>query len=892
MKKIYTAIILILAFPICHAFAYGDENTVTGASSAKILSEDLISHGVNSVADALYGKLPGLFVMQTSSGPKFYIRGQQTLTDNGIIILVDGFERPIDNLRPEEVESVSVLRDAAAVALYGFRGVNGILSIKTKRSRTKGLKVGAGYEHYMTSAFRIPEMASAYDYANAVNMARANDGLPVYYGEAALSAFKDGSDPELYPNVDWIDASLRDFGHADRVFADFEGGGKRLNYYVMVNLHDERGLIDKNLVKSTSYPVQFVKSRANIRTNMDVQITPLTTMKLNVAGMIAATNKPHGTDASSLMKTLYTLPSAAFPIKFKDGSWGGDYYWKASNPIANITATGYDQTNVWNLMSDVEVRQNLNDWTEGLSAKVRLGYDAFAEFKEDRYTGFQYNGDMGNKAGDLKFSRYLNYQYRRTNLTASVDYDRTFGLHHCNFSLGYAFQNHSSSWQNNTFFRHNLSLVMHYDYDSRYFADVLLVGSGSNRSVINGKYAFSPTVALAWMISNEQALKGTAVNEMKLRLSAGILHNDYFPYPDMTNQNFASGAGSSYIYGNNTQVWGQREGRLPLAHPQLERASKFNIGYDIGVFNALSFSVDGYYQIRDRIIVSSDDKVSDILGVEAPFDNKGRMDSYGADISLGYKTRFDGGFFSAKAMASYAKNIVHEMNEADYLYHTARKTGHAKDQFMGWEVAGFYKDGQDILDSPLSSFGTVKPGDLKYKDQNSDNVIDDNDRIAIGYDNVVPKWYFSLDLAAEFYGVGIQALFQGAACYTAYLSVPGVYQPIVNNWNISEHYLQNVWTPENTAAKYPRLSTGSPSNNHRQNSLWLQDASFLKLRQLSVYYNFPERWMDKIKIDNLRLFLSGYNLFSIDKIKIMDPEGVNTDMPANRVFTAGLSVTF
>lgn len=891
-NKIYSAILLLALFPVSRASAYGDGTVVEGGSSAEILSEELIAGGVNSIADALYGKLPGLFAMQTSSGTKFYIRGQQTLSDNGIIVLVDGFERPADNLRPEEIESVTVLRDAAAVALYGFRGVNGVLSIKTKRSRTEGLKVDAGYEHYTATPFRIPEMAAAYDYALALNSARAGDGLSPYYDEAALNAFRDGSDPGRYPDVDWMEESLRDFSHADRVFAGFEGGGKKLDYYVMLNLHDERGLVDRDLVKTSPYPVQFVGNKASVRTNIDVRITPNTEMKLNVAGMIAATNKPHGVDESSLMKTLYMLPSAAFPVKTDDGSWGGDYFWKDANPVANITATGYDRTNVWNLMSDVELRQDLKGWTPGLSAKVRMGYDIYAEFKEDRYTGFQYNTDMGNKAGDLKFGRYLNWQYRRTNLTASVDYDRTFGDHNCSFSLGYAFQNHSSSWQNNTFFRHNLSLTMHYAYASKYFADVILVGSGSNRSAINGNYAFSPTLALAWLVSGESALKDTAVDNMKLRLSAGILHNDWFPDMDMLNRNFAAGAGGSYIYGNNTQVWGLKEGRLAMSDPKLERAAKFNIGWDLGLWNVLDFSIDGYYQIRDRIVVSSDQIVSDVLGVDAPYTNDGRMDSFGTDISLSCRLPFKNGSFSAKAMASYADNVVYEMNESDFLYETARRTGLSKDQFMGWEAVGFYKDEADIESSPVATFGTVRPGDLKYKDQNGDRIIDENDRIAIGYNNVVPQWYFSLDLGVEFHGVGLRALFQGAAGYTAYLSVPGVYRPIVDNANISMHYLQNVWTPSTPDAKYPRLTTLSSSNNYRHNSVWLQDASFIKLRQLELYYDICGKWMEKTGIDRLKVFLSGFNLFSLDKIRIMDPEGVNVGMPADKVFTVGLSVTF
>lgn len=323
-------------------FGIVQTSNLSTAAVSSISGKRLQEAPVRSMADALYGRLLGLNGKQTTTGANFTIRGLQTITDNGIIVLVDGLERPIDMIRPEEVESVSILKDAAAIALYGYRGINGVVNIKTKRGTVSGLQVNASYEHIFTTPFRLPKQANAYDYATALNTARLNDGLSPYYNAYEVEAFRTGDQPFLYPDVDWKKLALREHGNIDIYHLDFNGGGEKMKFFAMFNLQNDNGLLNNSAANVNDYSTQFKNHKANIRTNLDISLGRNTKLELGLLGVLGATNRPHGISQSNLMSTLYRLPSAAFPVKTEDGIWGGDTSWGGINPIAQIQATGYD----------------------------------------------------------------------------------------------------------------------------------------------------------------------------------------------------------------------------------------------------------------------------------------------------------------------------------------------------------------------------------------------------------------------------------------------------------------------------------------------------------------------------------------------------------------------
>lgn len=894
-------------------FGIVQTSNLSTAAVSSISGKRLQEAPVRSMADALYGRLLGLNGKQTTTGANFTIRGLQTITDNGIIVLVDGLERPIDMIRPEEVESVSILKDAAAIALYGYRGINGVVNIKTKRGTVSGLQVNASYEHIFTTPFRLPKQADAYDYATALNTARLNDGLSPYYNAYEVEAFRTGDQPFLYPDVDWKKLALREHGNIDIYHLDFNGGGEKMKFFAMFNLQNDNGLLNNSAANVNDYSTQFKNHKANIRTNLDISLGRNTKLELGLLGVLGATNRPHGISQSNLMSTLYRLPSAAFPVKTEDGIWGGDTSWGGINPIAQIQATGYDQTSYCTLLADAKITQGLEMVLKGLSTSVRIGFDNYAEYMETRQTGFEYNRDRlvfneqgspietirgensGNKAGDLSFNRYLNYQWRRTNLIATLDYAGHAKKHRYNASLIYSFQNLSSSGQNNTFYRHNLSTYLHYDYSGHYMVDFVLVGSGSNRSCNVEKYALSPTLSLGWILSEEAFFnKAEWIDFLKMRISAGILHNDYVPSNDLTHQNFASGSGS-FVYGTgNTQVWGVREGFLPTRDPKLERAFKYNFGVDASFWNSLSLTFDAYWQRRDRIFVSESARVSSVLGVQPAYVNAGKVDSYGAEVGVAYEQNWGDWRFHTGGTFSFCRNEIKEMYEQPRAEDYLKRTGKSVGQYFGLEAIGFFQDELEIEAAPLHTFGSVRPGDVRYKDQNKDGVINENDEVAIGYNNMAPELNYSFNIGLEYKGLGFDALFQGVGHNTAYLSIPGIYQPLVDRANISKEYLEHCWMPDGSRpnAKYPRLTSVASPNNYRQNSIWLQDASFLKLRYLDVYYKLPKTWTRKMLANEVKIYLRGMNLLSWDGIKIMDPEAIDTGMPTERNFSVGVSVNF
>ena len=425
--------------------------------------------------------------------------------------------------------------------------------------------------------------------------------------------------------------------------------------------------------------------------------------------------------------------------------------------------------------------------------------------------------------------------------------------------------------------------------------DFVLVGSGSNRSCNVEKYALSPTLSLGWILSEEAFFnKAEWIDFLKMRISAGILHNDYVPSNDLTHQNFASGSGS-FVYGTgNTQVWGVREGFLPTRDPKLERAFKYNFGVDASFWNSLSLTFDAYWQRRDRIFVSESARVSSVLGVQPAYVNAGKVDSYGAEVGVAYEQNWGDWRFHTGGTFSFCRNEIKEMDEQPRAEDYLKRTGKSVGQYFGLEAIGFFQDELEIEAAPLHTFGSVRPGDVRYKDQNKDGVINENDEVAIGYNNMAPELNYSFNIGLEYKGLGFDALFQGVGHNTAYLSIPGIYQPLVDRANISKEYLEHCWMPDGSRpnAKYPRLTSVASPNNYRQNSIWLQDASFLKLRYLDVYYKLPKTWTRKMLANEVKIYLRGMNLLSWDGIKIMDPEAIDTGMPTERNFSVGVSVNF
>lgn len=757
------------------------EKEKSTASIFIVTAKELQETAAITLQDALYGRLLGLTALKGPGfsgdpgyGGYFNIRGTQTSTENDILILVDGLERPIDRLSIDEVESVTVLKDAAAVALYGYRGVNGAILVKTKRSTSNELSINVRYDHKFQSAPATTEFVDAYNYALALNEARLQDGLTPAYNNYELDAFKNGTYPRIYPNVDWKKEALLNSAIENQVTLSVSGGDDRLKYLTLFNFVNANGLLNGTEVND-GYSTQLKYSKGNIRTNIDFSLTPTTKMNVNIMGYFVETNRPHGISANDIMSFFYNTPASAYPVMMSDGkTWGGSTAYGASNIIARIKATGHNKTHERALFADAKMAQNLDVILEGLSASVRVGYDNRSEIVEEKKREFEYgntryifgtNGQVtdsvqfigGNKASNLEFGKWLNSQWRSFNFQANVDYTKQIDVHNVAASLIYTTSGIVFSGRHNTFNRANIALYGHYDYDSRYVADLAVVGSGSNRSWPQ-KYALSPTLSVGWVLSNENFLKeNEAINLMKLRASAGILYSDYVPRVGLSLEDYGSSAGW-FIFGKGyNESWGNFLSYFPTKDFALERANKFNLGFDMQLWNSLELTLEGYYQRRDNILQSADELNSAIVGIPSSYVNKGIVDSKGLEVGLTFQKSFNDLIINSGALFTYGTNKIVDMVEAPQAFPYLSRIGHPVDQPFGLEAIGFFKDEADIASSPVQEFDRVRPGDIKYKDQNNDGRINENDAVAMGFTGS-PQINYAFNLGLEYKGVGFNIL--------------------------------------------------------------------------------------------------------------------------------------
>lgn len=900
-----------------YGFGLQQTNAESTGAVSTVYAENIDKSSAFSIGNSLYGNVLGLTTMQSTGVvweqmPSMYIRGLKTLNgNNGILLVVDGLERDnnwqaLKYITPEEVESVSVLRDAAALALYGYRGVNGVVNIVTKRGKYDTREINFSYDHAFNYMTRKPELADAYTYASALNEALTNDGKQVRYSQNELNAFKNGTSPYLYPNVNWWEEVFRDRGASDIATLSFRGGSTKMRYYTMMNLQNNRGFI-KNFDTNADYSTQEKYSKANFRTNLDIDLSPKTKIQANIMGILNEFSRP-GMGSDNLISKLYQLPSAAFPIRTESGLWGGNTTWGENwNPVALTEGRAYSKGHTRGLYADMSLRQDLSSLTKGLGASVRIGYDNLASYWENHTKGYKYgmasvasweNGlpiageeITGGKDTEMSGDSKLDWQYRAFNFQMNVDWQRQFGVHSLYSMLLYTYKYDNAKGINNTFYRQNAGWYTHYGFKNRYFADFTLMASASNLLAPDHRWNVSPTVGLAWLISNEKFMQSqNVVDFLKLRASFGMLNTDNIPGNGYWNETV--GGGNGYPINNNFGGdGGWHEGRLASVNGTTEKAYKYNAGVDATLFKGLTLTVDGFYERRSDIWVSSDGQNSAVLGASGSYVNAGIVDSWGTEIGANYYKKMGNVELNLGGTFTYNRSKIIEMLEEPAAYDYTRSTGNPVGQIFGLQAIGYFVDQADIDNSLPQQFGPVKAGDIKYKDMNGDKVINSDDRVAMGYNSTCPEIYYSFSLGLEWKGLGFSAQFQGVGNYTAILSGT-YYHPLVDNTTISNYVYRNRWTPETPNARFPRLTTETVDNNLQTSSLWLADRSFLKLRNCEVYYKLPSSWLNRFWVKNAKVYVRGVDLLCFDSIDQLDPEAMNNSYPATRSIHVGLSVGF
>lgn len=884
---------------------------VNRTQAATAIYADQIEKNATSMSkmnNAFYGLLSGLHLTQKvgwHTNAAMRVRGQGSIDGGAPLIIVDGFQRALDHLVLEEIESVQVLKDGAATALWGARAANGVLLVNTKRGVYNSFDIDVNYRHGFDFSINQPEMADAYTYAMAQNEALYYDGLPMQYSQKQLSQFKNGSNPLYYPNVDWMKEGTRNHSENNQFNVVVRGGGKRVRYLALLDYKNSFGLLNEGWSHySDRYNSQIRNYELQLRMNLDVDITSSTKMKFDLFGTITEEKRPN-TEINAIFENLYKVPAAAFPVKTNNDNWGGNTIFKM-NPIATIADVGYVQDNRRLLYADMRLTQDLSMFVEGLNAEVAVGYDNSATYQDIGSKTYLYevsylaeNGLPVSETYDTNTnmqvtSSKLNKQILRATVEAKLNYDRMFNEHQLSASAIYRQEAEDGLTIGTSYYRQNVMGVVGYNYANRYMVDVVGNYYGTSVLLKGDKFRFYPAVSVGWNLTNEAFLqKASKLDLLKLRASWGRSAVDNLAYG--LGNYFWTGTGN-YPFGESmTPVGGLREQKLPMHQLNLETADKYNIGVDARLWKNLTASVDVYYDRRTNILVANN-KISKMLGIDPAQENVGKVESRGVELNLGWNGKHKD--FSYYANANWALNDskVIENGEAyqpyDYLYAKGHKVG----QLFGLEAIGYFRDEEDIAKSPEQTFSVVRPGDIKYKDQNGDKKIDSEDRVAIGKSTTAPDMVFGLNLGFEYKGFGIDMVFNGISGLTKQLNVANVHRPLRNgNTNIATWYLKDKvrWT-ETTKdiANVPRLSTLSNENNYQASTQWIEDGSFFKLRNLNVYYTLPQKWSEKLKMDKCQIYARAQNVFSIDKIKYFNCEDLTLGYPDLFSVYVGLNINF
>lgn len=872
----------------------------TQAVSA-IQFETLSRKASTALGNALYGELAGLQMKQNvgwEASAGWSIRGL-----GSPLFLVDGYARGISWLSMNEIESVNVLKDGAATALYGSRGANGVVMITTKRGVYESFDIDVNYRHGFDIPVNRPEMADAYTYARSVNEALKYDGLTPKYGKTALEAFRNGSNPDIYPNVDWVNEGMRDFGESNQLDIAFRGGGKKLRYFANIEYKNHFGLLNSNYTEfSDRYKSQVRNYALNTRMNIDVDVTSTTVVKV---GLFAALKEARSPRAGTGMGNFYSVPSAAFPIHTSHGYWGSDLIRKM-NPLAVIADNGYNQVNTRMLEADMRITQDLSMILKGLNAEVSVAYDNSADLQEQGSKSYQYEVNYINDQGEAVSEVYgdnsaltiskseLSGQMVRSAFEAKLGYNQALGLHQVSAAAIYHQDMQEGLGVNNSVYRQSVMGITGYNYANRYFLDIIANYSGNSYMLEGDRFRFYPAVSVAWNLTNEQFMKNVPhIDFMKVRASYGRSGSEAGLAYGLNNHYW--GGGSGYVFGDALiSSGGLYENKIPIGVLDMEKSDKYNVGIDMRLFKHLNFTLDAYYDERSNILVDNQ-KITDMIGIALPKQNVGITEYRGLEMSLGWQENRKLFKYYANANISFLDSEIVENGEGyqpfDYLYYRGNKVG----QFYGLEAIGFFSDEHEIANSPEQVFSVVSPGDIKYKDQNDDGKIDSYDVVPLGKSTSQPDFFYGINLGFEYKGFGVDMTFQGVSGIQKVLNVDHIHRPLMNNKNISTWYLANKirWT-ESTKdiANVPRLSTLSNANNSQNSTQWMEDGSFFKLRNLNIYYTLPEKWTKKMKMDKFQIYVRAENLFSLDHIDYFNCESLTLNYPDIVTVQLGLNLNF
>lgn len=908
---------------------YGSQTKATLTGSISQVSTQTIERVASpTLSTTLGGMLPGIITRQSSGEPGYdsaelLIRGVGTWTGNRQpLVLVDGIERDINILNSQEIESFTILKDASATAVYGVRGANGVILINTKRGRIGKPKVTLRTEFANLHGLRFPDYINGFEFASLMNEAVAHgtgstDNLP--WSEADLLNFKSGADPYSYPSVSWTDEVLKRNAFQTINNLSISGGTDIVRYFVNVGYTMKEGLYRQD--PQYEYRTNPVSSRYNFRSNIDVNLSKDLIAELGLGGIIEDRTYP-GHGAPMIFNSMKKISPINFPKQNPDGSPGGGVSYLQDNPWALSTQSGYDKQFRNTLQGTFRLGWDLSTLvTQGLSVSAKFSYDFYYfnsmlrrvdyEVKqylgrdevtgEDRYNVIRPQGAMGYSTHQDPVNRSYYYE-------TAVNYERKFDRHlfsglflfnrndHTHLSAG-------SSMYNLPYRRQGWVGRATYDFDHRYLVEFNFGYNGSENFPEGSKYGFFPSGSVGWVVSNEEYWNPEVINHLKLRGSYGLVGNDQIGGDRFLFLSSVNKAANGYFYGLSQQhVEGWTEDKIGVSSVTWETAAKLDIGIDLELFNGkVSLQADYFTENREGILLRRG-VVPNITGMtsnQIPWANLGKVKNRGFDGKIEVRnTTSSGLYYSFTANATLAKNTIIEDDSPIPRYEYQNTRGKRIDQPFGLVALGFFEDQDDIDNSPRQNFmAVVRPGDVKYQDVNNDGVIDDFDRVAIGYART-PELMFGFGGTVAYKGWDLTLNFTGAARTSTFLDVEGMwpFQLEYPNYNVMREYYDNRWVSgaDNSNAKYPAVINGNNPNNYRTSTLYMKDASYVRLKVAEVGYNFPKPVAESLSIEGLRVFINGTDLLTFDKLKVIDPESNygTGGYPRQSVLNIGAQVNF
>ncbi|OQP44533.1 SusC/RagA family TonB-linked outer membrane protein [Niastella yeongjuensis] len=906
--------------------------TLTGSVSA-VKGADLVKSPQANVSNSLAGRFSGVILNNRSGEPGYdgsgiTVRGLATTGNNDVLVVVDGVPGQIggmERLNPNDIESISVLKDASA-AIYGSRAANGVILVTTKRGRTGKPSISVNYNHGISSPTRLPKMADAKTYAQISNeIAYYNSqagGMNQQYSAAEIQKFADGSDPLNYPNTDWAKTTLKNSTGQDQANVSIAGGSDNIRYYLSAGLLAQDGLYKNGATKYNQY---------SFRSNIDASITKDFKVSLYLSGREEDRQFP-AASASDIFRSIYRAYST-IPAFYPNGL--PSYGIEGNNPAMMATSVGGLNKNPGQVFNGI-LKSSYN-----IAAIKGLSVDAFAAVDRSWYfyktfatpyllylydkTSDTYNPRMvggNNNAPSLNEG-----QKNQTQLTTNIrlNYANSFGLHNISAFVGYeqselkrdsvgasrinfptsqtpelsqggtAATDRDNGGNSFNYTRKSYLGKLSYNYAEKYLFDAQMRIDGSSTFPSNNRYGYFPSFSAGWRISNESFLHNVSfINDLKIRASYGMLGNDsvaMFQYLNNYSFNSQVVLGSGITPAIDLTKLGNKQ-------IHWEEARKTDIAVEGTLFNDINFEFIYFSQHRTNILAVRNASVPNVTGIVNPFgssplipsENIGKVNSNGFEATLGYNNRKGKLHYGASGNFTYAKSKIIFIDEAPAVLSYQKQTGRPLNTYLLYNATGIFHSTDEV--AKFTHLDKAQPGDLILQDYNNDDKIDANDQIRTKYGNV-PEITYGILLNADYKSFDISVVFAGQTHVSQFvLPESGTVGNFYSSW------ADNRWSPTNPNGTYPRVETrtsASVNGGLYPNTFWLNNASFLRLKNIELGYNVTTTALSKMKMQSLRVYLSAFNLFTITKVKDYDPEGSNYSgqfYPQQRIVNLGVALQF